>query len=88
VVNQHRGPAPWSGRANYTNVEEIPVWVKVLADTFFLNERPIIILFDSGASYDFMSTTCTRKAKLSLMASGTPYVISTPRGKVDADHIV
>jgi predicted aspartyl protease len=52
---------------------------EVLAGTFFLNERPIITLFDSGASYDFMSSTYAKKAKLSLVASGTPYVISTPR---------
>jgi hypothetical protein len=51
---------------------------EVLAGTFFLNERPIIILFDSGASHDFMISTCAKKAKLSLVASGAPYVISTP----------
>jgi hypothetical protein len=61
---------------------------EVLAGTFFLNERPIIILFDSRASHDFMSATCTRKAKLSHVASGAPYVISTPGGQVDADRIV
>jgi hypothetical protein len=53
---------------------------EVLAGTLFLNERPIIILFDSGASHDFMSATCTRKAKLSLVASEVPYVISTLGG--------
>jgi hypothetical protein len=50
----------------------------VLVSMFFFNERPIIILFDSGASHDFMSFTCAMKAKLSLVASGAPYVISTP----------
>jgi predicted aspartyl protease len=59
----------------------------VPASTFFLNERPIIILFDSRASHDFMSSTCTKKAGLTLVASGAPYVISTPGGRVDADHI-
>jgi hypothetical protein len=44
--------------------------------------------FYSGASHDFMSATCARKAKLSLVASGAPYVISTPGGEVNADHIV
>jgi predicted aspartyl protease len=53
---------------------------EVLAGTFFLNEHPIIILFDSGASHDLMSSRCAKKAKLSLVASGAPYVISTPRG--------
>jgi hypothetical protein len=42
----------------------------------------------SGASHDFMSSTCAKKAKLSLVASGAPYVISTPGGRVDANRIV
>jgi predicted aspartyl protease len=60
----------------------------VLVGTFFLNERPIVILFDSRASHDFMSSTSAKKAWLTLMASGVPYVISTPGGRVDADRIV
>jgi hypothetical protein len=76
------------GCTNYTTMEEIPIGEEVLAGTFFLNERPIVILFDSGASHDFMSFTCAKKAKLSLVASGVPYVISTPGGWVDADQVV
>jgi hypothetical protein len=83
-----RGPAPRTGHANYTTVEEIPTGEEVLAGTFFLNEHPVIILFDSAASHDFMSSTCAKKAKLSLVASGAPYVISTPGGRVDANRIV
>jgi hypothetical protein len=79
------GPAPWTGHANYTTVEEIPTAEEVLAGTVFLNERPIVILFDLGASHDFMSFTCAKKAKLSLVASGAPYIISTPGRRVDAD---
>jgi hypothetical protein len=73
---------------NYTTVEEIPTREVVLAGTFFLDERPIIILFDSGSSNDFMSFTCAKKAKLSLVALGAPYMISTPGGRVDADQVV
>jgi hypothetical protein len=69
-------------------MEEIPTGEEVLAGTFFLNECPIIILFDSRASHDFMSATCARKAKLSLVASGAPYMISIPEGRVDVDRIV
>jgi hypothetical protein len=87
-VNQERGPAPWTGRANYTTMEEIPTREEVTADTFFLNERPTVIPFDSRASHDFMSSTCAKKARLTLVALGAPYVISTPRGRVDADRIV
>jgi hypothetical protein len=92
MVNQQRGhqkgPAQRMGRANYTTMEEIPTGEEVLAGTFFLNEHPVIILFDSGGSHDFMSSTCGKKAKLSLVASGAPYVISTSGGRVDANRIV
>jgi predicted aspartyl protease len=92
VVNQQKGhqkgPAPRMGRTNYTTVEEIPKGEKVLAGTFFLNERLIIILFDSGASHDFISFTCAKKVMLSMVATEAPYAISTLRGRVDADRIV
>jgi hypothetical protein len=69
-------------------VEDIPMGEEVLAGMFFLNEHLVIILFDSRVSYDLMSSTCAKKAKLSLVASGAPYVISTPGGQVDANRIV
>jgi predicted aspartyl protease len=68
-------------------VEEIPTGEEVLAGMFFLNEYLITILFDSGASHDFMSFTCAKKAKLSLVASGVPYVISTSESRVDANQV-
>jgi hypothetical protein len=59
----------------------------VLAGTFSLNEHPIIILFDSGASHDFISSTYAKKTMLSMVATEAPYVISTPGVRVDADQI-
>jgi hypothetical protein len=83
-VNQHRGQqrglAPWTSRINYTTVDEIPTGEEVIAGTFFLNECHIIILFDSGASHDFISFACAKKTRLTLMASEAPYVISASRG--------
>jgi hypothetical protein len=90
-VNQHRGqqrgPTLQTGHINYTTVDGIPMGEEVFAGTFFLNERPIIILFDSVASHNFMSFTCAKKAGLTLVASGAPYMISTPGGRVGVDHI-
>jgi predicted aspartyl protease len=92
MVNQQRGHqkghAPWTGRVNYTTVEEIPMGEEVLAGTFFLNECLVIILFDSRASHDFINSTCAKKARLSVVAMEAPYVISTPGGWVDADRII
>jgi hypothetical protein len=92
MVNQQRGhpkgPTPWAGRTNYTTVEEIPMGEEVLAGMFFLNEHPVIILFDSGASHDFISSTCAKKAMLSAVSVEALYVISTLGGRVNADRIV
>jgi hypothetical protein len=92
MVNQQRGhqkgPTPQTCHVNYTTVEEIPTGEEVLAGTFFLNEHLIIILFNSGVSHDFTSSTCAKKKMLSMVATEAPYVISTPGGWVDADHIV
>jgi hypothetical protein len=60
----------------------------VLEGTFLFNKLPIIILFDSGALNDFMSSCCAKKARFTLVASGAPYVNSTPGGRVDANQIV
>jgi hypothetical protein len=60
--------SPRIGRANFTTVEEIPPGDEVLVGMFFLYEHPIIILFNSGASHDFMSLTYAQKAKLTLCA--------------------
>jgi hypothetical protein len=68
-------------------MEDISTGEEVLAGTFFLNECPIIILFDSRASHDFMSSACAERSKLTHVASGAPYVISTPGGRVDVDRI-
>jgi hypothetical protein len=90
-VNQHRGQqrglAPRTSRINYTTVDGIPTGEEVSAGTFFLNEHPIIILFDSGALHDFMSSVSAKKAGLTHVVSGAPYVISLPGGRVDADRI-
>jgi hypothetical protein len=92
VINQQRGhqkgPTPRTGCTNYTTVKEILTGEEVLAGTFFLSEHPVIILFNSRASHDFISSTCANKAMLSMVAAEAPYVISTPRGRVDADQIV
>jgi hypothetical protein len=50
-----------SGRVNHTTLEDIPEGEEVLVGTFLLFRHPFIILFDSGASHDFMSLTCAKK---------------------------
>jgi hypothetical protein len=82
------GPAPQTCHTNYTTVDQISMGEEVLVDTFILNECPIIILFDSRASHDFISSTCANKAMLSMVATEAPYDISILGGRVDVDRIV
>jgi hypothetical protein len=56
--------------------------------TFSLNGHPIVILFDTGAIHDFISTTCTQRYRLAIEPTNTPYVISTPGGRVITKELV
>jgi hypothetical protein len=67
-------------------LEEIPLGEEVLAGMFFLYEHPVIILFDSRASHDFLSLACAQKARLTLYTTQVPYSISTPGGRVVANQ--
>jgi hypothetical protein len=58
--------SPSVGYTNFTTLEEIPLGEEVLVGTFFLYEHPIIILFDSRASHDFLSFACAQKVGLTL----------------------
>jgi hypothetical protein len=49
----------------------------VLTGTFSLNDHSIVILFDSGATHDFISKACTQKCQLVIEHISTPYVIRT-----------
>jgi hypothetical protein len=61
-------------------MEDIPEGESLLMGTFLLNDHSAVVLFDSGATHDFMSRACTQKCKLVIEPIGAPYMISTPGG--------
>jgi hypothetical protein len=71
-----------TGRVNYTTLEDIPEGEQVLAGTFSLNGYPAVVLFDSGATHDFITKACTQRCQLSIHHIDTPYLISTPGGRI------
>jgi hypothetical protein len=75
----------WSRQLHYAGGDSLGE--EVLADTFFLYEHPIIILFDSGALPDFLSLACAQKVGITLYTTQVPYSISTPRGRVVANQM-
>jgi hypothetical protein len=71
-----------TGRINYTTLEDISEGEQVLAGTFSLNGYPTVVLFDSGATHDFITKACTQRSQLSIHHVDTPYLISTSGGRV------
>jgi hypothetical protein len=77
-----------TGRVNYTTMEDIPEGEQVNAGMFSLNGCPAVVLFDFGATQDFISKACTQRCHLSIRHIDTPYLISTPGGRVVTKQIV
>jgi predicted aspartyl protease len=71
-----------TGHINYTTMEDILEGDQVLTGTFSLNGHPAVVLFDSGATHDFITKICTQRCQLSTHHIDTSYLIRTPGGKV------
>jgi hypothetical protein len=61
-----------TGSVNYTTIEDIPEGEQVLTGTFSLNGYPAVVLFDSGATHDFITKACTQRCQLSIHHIDTP----------------
>jgi hypothetical protein len=61
-----------TGRVNYTTMEDIPEGEQVLMGRFSLNGYPDVVLFDSGATHDFITKACTQRCQLSIHHIDTP----------------
>jgi hypothetical protein len=77
-----------TGRVNYTTMEDIPEGEQVLVDMFSLNRHLIVILFDSGASHDFISKAYAQKHQLAIEYMLAPSMISTPGGRIITRQVV
>jgi hypothetical protein len=76
-----------TGHIKYTTMEDVPEGEQVLTGMFALNGYPVVILFDSGASHYFISKACTKKCQLTITHLSTPYMNSTPRGKIVTKYL-
>jgi hypothetical protein len=73
---------------NYTTIEDVPEGEQVFMGTLSLNGHPIVILFDSGASHDFISKACTQKCHLVIEHMSTRYMILTPGGNIITQQLI
>ena len=70
-------------------MEEIPSSEVVTAGMFLVNHHPLVVLFDSGASYSFMSPTFASKydQKIIVVDIGG-YCISASGSNISTNQIV
>jgi hypothetical protein len=66
------------GKLNFTAMSDIPEGALVLMGTFSINNTPVKILFDSGATHSFISENLQTKSA---------YKITTPGGNITS-HLV
>jgi hypothetical protein len=92
ITHPPRGPQKVAiaktDHVNYTTMEDILEGEQVLTGTFSLNGCLIVILFDSGATHDFISKACIQKSQLAIQHMSTPYLIKTPGGKINTNQLV
>jgi predicted aspartyl protease len=76
------------GKLNFTTMSDIPEGASVLTGTFSINDTPIKILFDSGATHSFISEKLV--GKLGLVGSHTilAYKFVTPGGKICSSTLI
>jgi hypothetical protein len=69
-------------------MEDIPEDEPVLTCTFSLNGHSVVVLFDSGATHDFVSKACTQKCQLMIELISTPFVIRTSGRIISTKQLV
>jgi hypothetical protein len=75
------------GKLNITTMSDIPQGASVLTGTLSINDTPVKILFDSGATHSFISENLLGKLGLRGSYTKSAYKIITPGGNISS-HIV
>ena len=74
-----------TGRMNYTALEEVTEGTQVMTGIFSINQCPVVVLFDSGASHTFISEPCVARLNLPITHMDKPYTIHAPGAQLRAN---
>jgi hypothetical protein len=77
-----------TGRVYYTQVTTTPEGEPMMMGTFFVANHPAVILFDSGASHNFMSKTFVEKHCIHSIESKEGFVIQSHGGQIFTKDVV
>jgi predicted aspartyl protease len=76
------------GRINFTTLAELPDGAPIMSGTFSIHHKPVVTLFDLGATHSFISNNCGTRIGLDLCPTQGSYMISTPGGKITSNQMV
>jgi hypothetical protein len=77
------------GHVQYTTVEFIPSGEIITAGVFLVNLQPAIVLFDSGASHSFISSTFAAKHGMKVITlDNSGYNISVAGNNISTNQLV
>jgi predicted aspartyl protease len=77
-----------TGRVNYTALEDVTKGTQVMTGMFSVNQRPVVVLFDSGASHTFISEACVARLNLQVTHMKRPYIIHAPGAQLNVSQCV
>jgi hypothetical protein len=75
-------------RINFTTLVELPDGAPVMSGTFSIHHKPVVTLFDSGATHSFISNNYGNWIKLDPCPTKGSYMISTPGGSITSNRMI
>jgi predicted aspartyl protease len=75
------------GKLNFTTLVDVPEGAAVLTGTFSIRDHPIRILFDSGATHNFISESLVSKLGSHSCHTKDSFVIATAGGRILSNTI-
>jgi hypothetical protein len=77
------------GHVKYTTMEQVPTREIITAGAFLVNQQPTVVLFDSGASHSFISSTfATMHGMKMVTLDKGGYNISAARNNISTNQLV
>jgi hypothetical protein len=75
------------GKLNFTTLEELPEGAPIMTGIFSVFNQPALILFDSGASHNFISQRFSAKSQLPFYHTKGSFMITMPGGKIATNQL-